>query len=219
MVVRGTDRGRLAGGDDRGDGLSGKSDGAVDDLAARVTAASNPRAIVISEEPRKPGRPLPVRARAGGVPGKGAGEVGMDRPCMPRGWGNRGGAARRKKPTGHRRSLHRVAGWMAPQPANQSGIAGGGEPPTTGLGRRRASRPRPGRRDRRGRPRGLDGGDPEEPELLEGPAGDEDGGAGAACGIDRQVGHRDADQVDQGEPESDGDRGESLEPGWSSLRG
>ena len=40
---------------------------------------------------------------------------------------------------------------------------------------------------------------PEEPELLDGPATNEDGGAGAAGRVDREVGDGDADQVDEGQ--------------------
>lgn len=43
-----------------------------------------------------------------------------------------------------------------------------------------------------------DGGDPEEPELAQGPAADEDRDAGAAGGVDAGVGDGDADQVDEG---------------------
>src|SRR6185503_12429794 len=38
---------------------------------------------------------------------------------------------------------------------------------------------------------------PEEPELREGPASDEEGGGGAAGRVHRGVGDRDADQVDE----------------------
>lgn len=40
--------------------------------------------------------------------------------------------------------------------------------------------------------------DPEEPQLLDGPAAGKQGHAGAAGRIDRGVGDRYADQVDQG---------------------
>src|SRR5258705_11317907 len=52
--------------------------------------------------------------------------------------------------------------------------------------------------------------DPEEPELTERPAAGEDCGAGAAGGVDRGVGDRDADEVDQREAEADGDGGEAF---------
>ncbi len=55
-----------------------------------------------------------------------------------------------------------------------------------------------------------DGGYPEEPELTECPASDEDRRAGAAGGVDRGVGDRDADEVDEREAEADGDGGEAL---------
>ncbi len=55
-----------------------------------------------------------------------------------------------------------------------------------------------------------DGCYPEEPELTECPAADEDRGAGAAGGVDRGVGDRDADEVDQREAEADGDGSEAF---------
>ncbi len=55
-----------------------------------------------------------------------------------------------------------------------------------------------------------DGGEPEEPELLDGPAADEERGSGAAGGVHREIGDRDADEVDQREPEADGDRREAC---------
>ena len=51
--------------------------------------------------------------------------------------------------------------------------------------------------------------DPEQPELREGPAADEERRAGAAGRVDREVGDRDADQVDQRQAEADGDRREA----------
>src|ERR1700678_2109723 len=40
--------------------------------------------------------------------------------------------------------------------------------------------------------------EPEEPELREGPSTDEEGGTGAAGGVDGEVGNGDTDEVDQG---------------------
>ena len=50
---------------------------------------------------------------------------------------------------------------------------------------------------------------PEQPELLKGPASDEQRGCSAARRIDRGVRHRDADQMDQREGEADGEACES----------
>ena len=57
--------------------------------------------------------------------------------------------------------------------------------------------------------------DPEQPELAERPAADEDRGAGAARGVDREVRDGDPDQVDQREPEADRDRREARRGAWS----
>ena len=43
---------------------------------------------------------------------------------------------------------------------------------------------------------------PEQPELTESPTADEDRGTGAAGGIDRGVGDRDADEMNQREAEA-----------------
>ena len=51
--------------------------------------------------------------------------------------------------------------------------------------------------------------DPEEPELSDGPAAHDQRGPGASGRIDRGVRDRNADEMDQRQPESDGDRGES----------
>ena len=51
---------------------------------------------------------------------------------------------------------------------------------------------------------------PEQPQLRERPAADEDRHAGAARRVHRGVGHRDADQVDQRQAQADGDRREAL---------
>ena len=51
--------------------------------------------------------------------------------------------------------------------------------------------------------------DPEQPELRQRPAADEQRRAGAAGRVDRGVGDRDADEVDQRQAEADGDRGEA----------
>jgi hypothetical protein len=53
------------------------------------------------------------------------------------------------------------------------------------------------------------GANPEEPQLLHRPAADEERRSGAACGVHRRVGNRDADQVDEGEAEPDGHARES----------
>ena len=50
---------------------------------------------------------------------------------------------------------------------------------------------------------------PEQPELLQGPAADEDRLAGAARRIDRCIGHRNANQMDQSQTQANGDRGEA----------
>jgi len=55
-----------------------------------------------------------------------------------------------------------------------------------------------------------DRGDPEEPQLLQRPAAHENCLAGAARRVDRSVGHRNADQVDQGQPQPDRDRRTAL---------
>ena len=54
-----------------------------------------------------------------------------------------------------------------------------------------------------------DGRQPEQPQLLQGPAARDQGGTGAACRIDRGVGHRDRDQVDQRQRQPDRDRCET----------
>ena len=46
--------------------------------------------------------------------------------------------------------------------------------------------------------------------LLHGPTADEESGTSAARRIHRQVRHRNPNQVDQGQPQPDGDRRESL---------
>ena len=51
--------------------------------------------------------------------------------------------------------------------------------------------------------------DPEQPELLERPAADEQRRTGAARRVHRRVGHRNADQVDQRERETDREAGEA----------
>src|SRR5262245_33768219 len=61
-----------------------------------------------------------------------------------------------------------------------------------------------------GEDRAEDGGDPEEPELLEGPAADDEGWTGAARRVDGEVRDRDTDEVDDGEAEADGDGREAL---------
>ena len=61
-----------------------------------------------------------------------------------------------------------------------------------------------------------DGCEPEEPELLNGPAANEERGTRAACRVHRKVGDRNADQVNQGQPEADRDGRESL---WCTLVG
>ena len=58
---------------------------------------------------------------------------------------------------------------------------------------------------------------PEEPELAEGPSADEQGRAGAPSRVHRRVGHGDADEVDEGQSEADGDRGEAR--GRSTVSG
>ena len=55
-----------------------------------------------------------------------------------------------------------------------------------------------------------DGGEPEEPELREGPVAAEEGGGGGAGGVDREVGDGDADEVDEGEAKANGDGCEAL---------
>src|ERR1043166_4723915 len=54
------------------------------------------------------------------------------------------------------------------------------------------------------------GGDPEQPELRDGPAAREYGRAGRARRVDRSVRHRDRDQVNQRQAEADGDGREAL---------
>lgn len=58
--------------------------------------------------------------------------------------------------------------------------------------------------DDSGKSRADDGRDPEQLELCDGPAADEQRGAGAAGGH-REVGDRDADQVNQRQSEADGE--------------
>jgi len=53
---------------------------------------------------------------------------------------------------------------------------------------------------------------PEKPELLESPTTDEHSRTGAARRIDRKVRHRNTDQMDQRQAETDGD-------GCKALRG
>ena len=53
-------------------------------------------------------------------------------------------------------------------------------------------------------------GDPEQPELADGPAAGEEGRAGRARRVHRGVGDRDRDEVDQGERKADGEGGEAL---------
>jgi len=50
-----------------------------------------------------------------------------------------------------------------------------------------------------------DGGNPEEPQLTDGPSSVEDCGGGTTGWVYRCVGDRDADQVNEGEAEPDGD--------------
>src|SRR5262245_44761472 len=57
--------------------------------------------------------------------------------------------------------------------------------------------------------RANDRGHPKEPELAKRPAACEQRGARAASWIDRGVGHRDADQVNQRQAQTNGDRCES----------
>ena len=59
-----------------------------------------------------------------------------------------------------------------------------------------------------------DGGDPEEPELADGPISDEDGDGGAAGRVNGGIRDGDADEVDERQPESDGQRCEAL---WGTL--
>src|ERR1019366_4024001 len=51
---------------------------------------------------------------------------------------------------------------------------------------------------------------PEEPQLTDRPSADKHRGTGAARRIHREIGNRDADQVDQRQPKADGDRREAL---------
>src|ERR1700743_3044783 len=55
-----------------------------------------------------------------------------------------------------------------------------------------------------------DRGNPEHPELAEGPSAGEDGGTSAAGGVDRGVGDRDFYEMDQREAEADGDGREAF---------
>ena len=52
--------------------------------------------------------------------------------------------------------------------------------------------------------------DPEEPELSQGPPLREDGGPGAARGVERVIRDRDADQVDQRHGQANCQRGKPL---------
>ena len=74
--------------------------------------------------------------------------------------------------------------------------------------------PRDARVDEPGQQSADDRRDPEEPELLDRPAADEERGARAPRGVHGDVRHRDADQVDQREAEADRDR---REPGRGAL--
>jgi hypothetical protein len=56
------------------------------------------------------------------------------------------------------------------------------------------------------RPR--DGSDPEHPQLRQRPTADDHRRSRAPRRVHREVGDRDTDQVDQRQPEADGDRGE-----------
>jgi hypothetical protein len=54
--------------------------------------------------------------------------------------------------------------------------------------------------------RGADNwGHPEQPELRHRPIADKYADPGAAGGVDGGIGHRNADQVNQGQPQADGD--------------
>ena len=59
-------------------------------------------------------------------------------------------------------------------------------------------------------PRAYYGSNPEQPQLLHGPSTNEQRLARGARGIDRSVGHRNRDQMDQGQSQSDRDRGEAA---------
>lgn len=61
-----------------------------------------------------------------------------------------------------------------------------------------------------------DGSEPEQPELGKVGAARKKSGCRAACGIHGEIGHRDADEVNQRETQPDGDR---SEPGWGALVG
>ncbi len=55
-----------------------------------------------------------------------------------------------------------------------------------------------------------DRGYPEEPELSDRPATDEDRGTSGTGWVNRGIGDRDADEVDQGKTEPDGDGREAF---------
>ena len=61
-----------------------------------------------------------------------------------------------------------------------------------------------------GQRRADDGREPEEPELLNRPAADEQRRTRAARGVDRKIRDRDADEMDEREPEADSDGREAL---------
>jgi hypothetical protein len=80
-------------------------------------------------------------------------------------------------------------------------FGGGDEPPPVGLGHETSlvvAGGEPGI-DESGEGGAEEGRDPEEPELFDGPAPDEDGGAEGAGGIDGGIGNGDGDEVDEGE--------------------
>src|SRR6476660_9131832 len=55
---------------------------------------------------------------------------------------------------------------------------------------------------------------PEQPQLLKSPAAHEYGRSGAAGRVDGKIGDWNSDQMDEGQPETDRDRRESL---WRSA--
>jgi len=64
--------------------------------------------------------------------------------------------------------------------------------------------------DHAGHGAAQDRGDPEEPELLQGPAVGKDGSGGAARGVEGEIRDRDPGPIDQGHGQADGQRREAL---------
>ena len=66
--------------------------------------------------------------------------------------------------------------------------------------------------DQAGQHRAQDGSSPEQPQLRQVVSPQQQGGAGAPGRVDRQVGDRTADQVNEGQAQADGNARESVAP-------